>query len=65
MQSFRSHGIGHRSIVILFCKLGVLSHPLECEMKSHHLVDFSWAFVDFWVEYGSNFGRFLADFSRD
>ena len=40
--------------------LGVLSHHLNCEMKSPHLVDFSWDFAEFW----SNFGRFFADFSR-
>ena len=28
-------------------QLGVLSHHLKCEMKSSHLVDFSWDFVDF------------------
>ena len=27
--------------------LGVLSHHLNCEMKSPHFVDFSWDFVDF------------------
>ena len=38
---------------------GVLYHHLNCEMKSPHLVDFSWDFVDFW----SNFGRILPIFS--
>ena len=38
--------------------LAVLSHHLKCEMKSPHLVDFSWDFVDF----QSNLSRILADF---
>ena len=37
--------------------LGVLSHHLKCEMKSPHLVDFSWDFVDF----QSNLSQSLAD----
>ena len=44
--------------------LGVLSHHLKCEMKSPHLVAFSWDLVDVWVEFELNFGHYLADFSR-
>ena len=40
-----------------FGKLGVPSHHLKCEMKSPHLVDFGWDFVDF----QSNLSRILAD----
>ena len=38
--------------------LGLLSHHLKCEMKSLHLVDFSWDLVDSW----SNLSRILAAF---
>ena len=38
--------------------LGVLSHHLKFEMKSPHLVDFSWDLVEF----ESNLSRTLADF---
>ena len=31
---------------LAFHALGVLSHHLMCEMKSPHLVDFSWDLVD-------------------
>ena len=41
--------------------LGVLSQHPKCEMKSPHFVDLSWDLV----ECVSNFGRVLADFSRD
>ena len=45
--------------------LGVLSHHLKCEMKSSHLVDFSWDFVDFQSNLSRILADFLADFSRD
>ena len=38
--------------------IGVLSHHRKCEMKSPHLADFSWDFVEFC----SNLSRILADF---
>ena len=41
--------------------LGVLSHHRKCEMKSPHLVDFNWDFVNF----QPNLSQILADFSRD
>ena len=37
--------------------VGVLSHHLKCEMKSPHLVEFSWDFVDFESKFGSTFSR--------
>ena len=51
-------------ISAVFCEncdsqtLGVLSHHLKCEMKSPHLVDCSWDFVDF----QPNLSQILANF---
>ena len=59
-QNGRVHLLGIEFLNLWFAKhmLGVLSHHLKCEMKSPHLVDFSWDLVDFL----SNLGRILAEF---
>ena len=43
-----------------FSELGAPSHHLKCEMKSPHLVDYSWDFVGF----QSNLSQNLANFGR-
>ena len=43
MESIRTWDGRSHAIVIV---LGVLSHHRKCEMKSPHVVDFSWALVD-------------------
>ena len=48
--------------------LGVLSHHLKCEMKSPHLVDFSWYFVDIQLHLSqmlADFQPILAEISRN
>ena len=57
--SFRQRISGPKSLGLcpVLSALGVLSHHLKCEMKSPHLVDFSW-------DVESKFGRLLADFRR-
>ena len=41
LRQFGAHLAAHHAVGNYYLKLGVLSHHLNCEMKSPHLVDFS------------------------